>query len=86
MELTSSAIYKKIIFHFSVEEMGQKDEHSKPQQGKNKFSDETENLFNFFGVVFPEPTFKPTFESVREGTTAAIILVTAHVNNPFAFS
>jgi hypothetical protein len=82
----SSTVYKKIIFHFSVEEMGQKDEHSKPQQGNNEFSDKTENGFNFFGVVSPEPIFKPTFHFVREGTAAAIILTKTHVNNPFAFS
>lgn len=79
-------IYKKIIFHFSVEEMGQKDEHSKPHQGKNKFSDKTENGFNFCGMISPEPIFKPALESIREGTTTAIITVHTHVDNPFAFS
>ena len=66
--------------------MGDNENSAEPQQRKNKFSDETKNLFNLFGVVFPEPTFKPAFESVREGTTATIITAHTHGNNPFAFS
>ena len=62
--------------------MRQKDEHSKPQQGNNKFPDKIENGFNFFGMVFPEPTFEP----VGEGTTATIILTNTHELQPLAFS
>jgi hypothetical protein len=69
-----------------VEEMRDKENPTKPQNSNDKFANQFENHFNFFGVVRPEPIFKPTFESVREGTTTTVITVHAHVNNPFAFS
>lgn len=65
-----------------MEEMRDKENPTEPDNSKNKFTNQFENRFDFLRVVTPEPTF----ESVREGTTAAIILITAHVNNPFAFS
>lgn len=73
---------QKIIFHFSVEEMRNKENPTEPDNSKNKFANQFENHFDFLGMVRP----KPTFHFVREGTTAAIILTKTHVNNPFAFS
>ena len=77
---------QKIIFHFSVEEMRNKENPAKPQNSNDKFTNQFENHFNFFGMVRPEPIFKPMFESVREGRTTTVITVHVHVNNPFAFS
>jgi hypothetical protein len=68
-----------------VEDMRENENHSKPQDSKNKFTNQVKKLFNSFCVVSPKPNFKPTLESVREGTTAAIIAANTHVNNPLLY-
>jgi hypothetical protein len=64
-----------------VEEMRKKENPTEPQNGKNKFANQFENHFNFFRVVTP----KPTFEFVREGTAATIILTKTHKIQPLCF-
>lgn len=71
---------QKIIFHFSVEEMRDKENQAKPQNSNNKFANQFENHFNFFRVVTP----KPTFHFVRERTTADIVSADTHKIQPLA--
>lgn len=79
-------IYKKIIFHFSVEEMREKEQRTKPEESNNNLPDDFNNQLHSFGMIFPEPNAKPMFESVREGTTATIILMKTHELQPLCFS
>ena len=65
--------------------MRKEENPTEPKKGNNKLTNQAKKLFNSFCMVSPEPNMKPTFESIRERTTAAIITTNTHVNNPLLY-
>jgi hypothetical protein len=71
---------QKNNFHFSVEEMGNKEDPAEPKNRKSKTTKKEDNLFNFFGMI----RSKPAFHFVRKGTTTNVILTNTHDVQPLA--